>query len=115
MNNIQKVIEESLKKLDEIIDSFDDWVETEDGEMYSPDINKKQLKSHLTTTISKVLSAIGAEVKHLPNGFPIPEEVLTLVTTKHPILRNAHVARAGYNIAVDEFQELLQSAKEQIR
>lgn len=106
MNNIQKVIENSLKEFDEKWYNYDSDIRQDYG------FTMKEIKSHLTTTISKVLSAIGAEVKHIPNGFPIPEEVLTLVTTKHPILRNAHVARAGYNLAVDEFQELLKSAKE---
>lgn len=106
MNNIQKVIKDSLKGFDE---KFGNLIAFSGNHPVS-----KELKSHLLTTISNLLSAIEAEVKEKEN--PIIKATHPEAPLNEQLDNFEKQCRSlGYDQALSDIQELLKSAKEQIK
>lgn len=110
MNHIQKVIEDRLKEFDEIFN-------------HNPDRFYDNLKSHLSTTISNLLSAIEKEVDGKKGLLHNPDYFIEL---KRRL--NGNIAMKGVDdfqltqigwvaqdLALEDIQTLLKSAKEQIK
>jgi len=98
MNNIQKVIEESLKEFEEKFTSV--WSSKHSELIRIPDGIKGNIKSHISATITNVLTAIEKEVKgKKKDGTSLYGQV-----TGEPM---------QYNQALSDIQALLKSAKEQ--
>ena len=106
MNTIQKVIEESLKVFDEMTVMPESYSEaqksfySEDHYPESPyELSEDKIKSHLSTTISNVLSAIEAEVEGKKDRF------------KCGACGGAKVGHTLLCVALTDIQSLLKSAK----
>lgn len=90
MNNIQQVIEESLKGFDKKFGYLE----------LDPEIRGigESIKSHINETISNILTAIEVEVEGKKQSHQEVSEFYS-----------------GYNTALADIQELLKSAKENIK
>lgn len=100
MTHINKVIEESLSKLDEVFPYI-----ALPYPLEGYDVNK--LKSHLRTTISNLLDAVGVEVEGNKNNPPV---FLCQDGVSYDWMQ-----KDAYILGLSDIQVIIKSAKEKIQ